>query len=105
MSNSYQWRIQDFPLGGRRPVRGHQPPTHTLFGENVCENERNGSCWGAPAAPPGSANANVAVRDPGMSRIKCFLTEEYFIQDKSLSLTSTLRTWNDFCMGGCYEEP
>ena len=45
-----QWRIQDFPLGGG----GHQPPMRTLFSENVCENERNGSCWGgrAPAAPP-----------------------------------------------------
>ena len=43
-----------FPVGG-----GHRHPTRTLFGENVCENERNGSCWGgghAPAAPPGSAN-------------------------------------------------
>ena len=30
-----------FPIGGRRP------PTHTLFGEKVYENERNGSCWGA----------------------------------------------------------
>ena len=41
------------PLGG-----GCQPLMHTLFSKNVCENERNGSCWGgAPAAPtPGSAN-------------------------------------------------
>ena len=40
--------------GGRRPVGGggHRPPTRTLFGKNICENERNGSCWGAPAAPP-----------------------------------------------------
>ena len=32
-----------FPVGGRRPVGGggRQPPTHTLFSENVCENERN----------------------------------------------------------------
>ena len=44
-----QWQIQDFPLGG------HQPLTHTLFGKNVCENERNGSCWGvarAGSTPP-----------------------------------------------------
>ena len=46
-----QWQIQDFPLGGC------QPPMHTLFGENVCENERNGSCWGGmhwwcPLDPP-----------------------------------------------------
>ena len=27
---------KDLPLGG-----GRQPPTHTLFDENVCENERN----------------------------------------------------------------
>ena len=47
----YQWRIQDVPLGGGG---GRRPPMHTLFGKNVCENERNGSCWGghAPAAPP-----------------------------------------------------
>ena len=55
-----QWRIQDFPLAGRRPVGGgHQPPTCTLFGKNVCKNKRNGSCWGgghAGSAPPGSAN-------------------------------------------------
>ena len=38
---STQWRIQDFPLGGADPLGGRQPPTHTLFGENVCENERN----------------------------------------------------------------
>ena len=39
-----QWRIQDFPLGGGgAPTRwgGRQPLTHTLFSENVCENERN----------------------------------------------------------------
>ena len=48
MGYSWQWRIQDFPLGGRRPVGGgggggggRQPPMHTLFGKNVCENERN----------------------------------------------------------------
>ena len=36
-----QWRIQDFPLGGADPLGGHQPPMHTLFGKNVCENKRN----------------------------------------------------------------
>ena len=37
-----------FPLGG-----GRQPPTRTLFSENVCENKRNRSCCGGhvPAAP------------------------------------------------------
>ena len=39
-----QWRIEDFPLGGRRP------PTRALFGENVCENERIGSHWGGGGA-------------------------------------------------------
>ena len=54
---SLQWRIQDFPLGGCQPIGGHQPLTCTLFGKNVCENERNGSCWGCTlAASPGSAN-------------------------------------------------
>ena len=50
-----------FPMGGGAdPLGGHQPPTHTLFGENVCENKRNGSCWGGGGMhrqhPPGSAN-------------------------------------------------
>ena len=35
-----QWRIQDFPLGGTDPLWG-QPPMHTLFSKNICENERN----------------------------------------------------------------
>ena len=53
-----------FPIGGRRPVGGRQPPTRTLFDENVCENERNGSCWGArtggaPLDPPMRANVNL----------------------------------------------
>ena len=51
-----QWRIQDFPLGGgAEPLGGRQLSMQALFGENVCENERNGSRWGggrAPAAPP-----------------------------------------------------
>ena len=44
--------------GGHRPIGGHQPPMHTLFGENICENERNGSCWGGMHRqhPPGSTN-------------------------------------------------
>ena len=51
-----QWRIQDFPEGGRGP------PTWVLFGKNVCENERIWSCGGgggrAPGTPPPrSANA------------------------------------------------
>ena len=45
-----------FPVGGGVLTHwgGHQPLMHTLFGENVCENERNGSCWGGCmlAAPP-----------------------------------------------------
>ena len=46
------------PVGGGGGVGGHQPPMCTLFGKNVCENERNGSCWGgggatgAPLDPP-----------------------------------------------------
>ena len=27
--------------GGTDPLGGRQPPTHTLFGENIRENERN----------------------------------------------------------------
>ena len=61
-----QWRIQDFPSGGRRAVGGCRPLMWALFGKNVCKNERIGSCWWwcwwggggrTPASPPGSANA------------------------------------------------
>ena len=31
-----------FPIGGALTCwGGHQPPTHTLFGKNICKNERN----------------------------------------------------------------
>ena len=44
--------------GGAEPLRGvPSPPMWALFSKNVCENERIGSCWGAPATPPRSANA------------------------------------------------
>ena len=44
----YQWRIQDFPLGWGAPSRwgGCRPPMWVLFAENICGNERIGSCWG-----------------------------------------------------------
>ena len=40
--------------GGADLLGGHQPLMSTLFGENICENERNWSCRGgrAAAAPP-----------------------------------------------------
>ena len=43
-----------FPVGGAPTSWGCRPLTHTLFSKNVCENERNGSCWGGgrAAAPP-----------------------------------------------------
>ena len=46
-----------FPVGGGE---GRQPLTLALFGKNVCENERIGSCWGGGRRrrPLGSANAN-----------------------------------------------
>ena len=31
-----------FPVG----ERGRQPRMQALFGENVCQNEKIGSCWG-----------------------------------------------------------
>ena len=49
-----------FPVGGRQAIGGHQPLTWVFFGENICKNERIGSCWGRPlVAPPGSANADT----------------------------------------------
>ena len=36
----------DFPLRGAPTRWGGRPLMHTLFDKNVCENERNGSCWG-----------------------------------------------------------
>ena len=44
-----------FPVGGAMgPLGGRGPPTQALFGENVCENERNGSHrgWRVPGTPP-----------------------------------------------------
>ena len=45
-----------FSVGGDVDLLGRQPPTQALFGENVCENERIGSCWGrtldTPLDPP-----------------------------------------------------
>ena len=58
----WQWRIQDFPLGGRRANGGRRPLMQVLFDENVCKNEGIGSHWGGgewghvPVARPGSAN-------------------------------------------------
>ena len=41
--------------------RGRLPLTwgRVLFGRNICENERIGSCWGHSLAAPGSANVKV----------------------------------------------
>ena len=43
------------------PVGGCQPPMWVLFGKNICENERIGSCSGGTCQqhPPGSANAHA----------------------------------------------
>ena len=52
--------------GGRRAVGGHRPLMWALFGENVCENKRIGSCWGGdahwqhPLDPPMSYASNCA---------------------------------------------
>ena len=65
LQNHLKWQpsaVADpgFPVGGApsRWWRGRQPLTWVLFGKNVCENERIGSCWGGYvlAAPPRSAN-------------------------------------------------
>ena len=52
-----------FPVGGEgAPSHGGgcQPPMWVIFGKNVCENERIGSCWGVctGSALTGSANAD-----------------------------------------------
>ena len=42
-------------------IGGHGSLTRLLFGENVCKNERNGSCSGeghAPGTPPRSTNVS-----------------------------------------------
>ena len=42
-----------FPVGGGADLLGgSQPPMHMLFSENVCVNERIGSCWGGAAGAP-----------------------------------------------------
>ena len=50
------------PWGGAEPLGRCQPLTWVLFGKNVCENERIGSCWGEGGMhwwhPPGSANVS-----------------------------------------------
>ena len=49
-----------FSVGGCGPILGgFWPPTWALFSENVCENERIGSCRGGMCwhAPPRSAYA------------------------------------------------
>ena len=54
------WVVPDpgFHTGGIDPLAGHQPLTGALFGENVCENERTGSCRGhALGMPTRSTNA------------------------------------------------
>ena len=40
--------------GDGKPLGGYQPPTQVLFGENECEHEGIGSCWGwyVPAVSP-----------------------------------------------------
>ena len=50
-----------FPIGGGANPRwrGHQPPTHLLFGENICKNERIWSCWGG-----GGARRKLLYVDP-----------------------------------------
>ena len=92
------------PLGG-----GHRPLMCTLFGKNVCENERNGSCWGggAPAAPPPPGSANVtgvvnntiAISDTSMTFIPMLfvqlvnflkLSRSFFVKKKLDDLISTI---------------
>ena len=52
-----------FPVGGggRRPVGGCQPPTHTLFGKTYVKTKEMDPVGGAPAAPPGSANGGDVI--------------------------------------------
>ena len=52
-----------FRRGSVDPFGGFWPPTWALFSDNVCKNERIGSCRGACAghAPPRSAYASLLV--------------------------------------------
>ena len=59
-----------FPVEGRGLVLGGcGPPTWVLFDENVCENERIGSCWGGVCRkilcvdPPMEAEVEKTVAD------------------------------------------
>ena len=54
-----QWRIQDFPEGGREPSRGGMNTPN--FPENCMKSKEFGRPGGAcvPHAPPRSANAQV----------------------------------------------
>ena len=52
-------------MGGIDPLGRGRPPTQTLFGENVCENERIGPCRGcAPGTPPRSTNVKDTYCTP-----------------------------------------
>ena len=51
-----------FRRGGVDSLGGRGPPTWVLFGKNVCENERIGSCRGhAPGTPSRSANEMIHI--------------------------------------------
>ena len=59
-----------FPVGGggAKPLGGRRPLTWVLFGENICENERIGSCWGGARRrrPPGSGDAFIIKKVRGV---------------------------------------
>ena len=62
----------------------------TLFGENVCENKRNGSGGGAPAAPPGSANGYItsSTGDPYQVSVNSWLEQRQMLNLTLKTLTS-----------------
>ena len=72
-----------FRRGGRGPILGgFWPPTWALFSENVCENERIGSCTGRVLARP---------LDPPMISIHFVKIKTIFLQNPKAASLGLLR--------------
>ena len=67
VGGGYQWRIQDFPEGGREPSRGGVNTPN--FPENCMKSKEFGRPGGAcvPHAPPRSANGYLSGTTEGIA--------------------------------------